>query len=63
MIPRKITLLILIATFCSIRTSAQTQQQQPLITVIGSAEVKAPPDFAPGLITVKASITVSFELK
>jgi hypothetical protein len=34
----------------SIGANAQTQPQQPLITVIGSAEVKA-------------SITASFELK
>jgi uncharacterized protein YggE len=46
MIPCKITLLVLIATCCSIISSAQTQPQQPLITVTGSAEVKAPPDEA-----------------
>lgn len=46
MIPRKITLLVLIATCCSITTNAQTQPQQPLITVIGSAEVKVTPDEA-----------------
>lgn len=37
---------ILAAICCSIVANAQTQPQQPLITVIGSAEVKVAPDEA-----------------
>src|SRR5688500_4181893 len=46
MISSRLTILVLIITCCSIMTAAQTQPEQPLITVIGSAEVKAPPDEA-----------------
>ncbi|MEP7343243.1 MAG: SIMPL domain-containing protein [Acidobacteriota bacterium] len=39
-------LIVFIAAFCAKAIPAQTLQQQPLITVIGSAEVKVTPDEA-----------------